>query len=514
MATFICRTILVFGLGLAGLILGLKLAGPLPEAGEPKPKAPDLPVKLGKVPDLRLAPPLPVDAQAKRIKDLIAGLTALDRPDFGLSATLSGGAFAPVSGQAHTDAFLFADHRLQPSENLKELVALGPDALPFLLDALDDQSPTKIIVQHAGLHGGMWHAAELRLNRLNPAEEAVYQARAKKPREEEKHIESYTVKVGDVCFVAIGQIVGREYQAIRYQPTACIVLNSPVHDAKLCAEVRAIWKAQDARRKLFDSLLMDYATEGVFNGKSLDGWSTGSDLQCGAALRLLYYFEKEASGLVAGRLDKLDVGKDRELESHMHRCVANGVRADNFVKVVAWSKAPSVQAALAGVFKRADDMDALLAALPAVEDNEVIRSRLEPLVAALPADEGGPYGHGYYFLIALGQRTPKTAKSVFERYLRDASAQRCHTVCLVLRAVKPGWDADLLSPLLADTRTCGWTYAVEAGKNEPRLPIRVCDEAAVTLSQNHPELSFTQAGDHADLDRQIGAIRRQLAQKK
>src|SRR5262249_21288700 len=151
----------------------------------------------------------------------------------------------------------------------------------------------------------------------NPAEQATHKARAGKAREKEEHVTSYTVKVGDVCFVAIGQIVGRAYGAVRYQPTACIVLNSPAHDPKLCAEVRSIWNAKNPRDKLFDSLLADYATEGVFNGKSLDGWGTASHFQCGAALRLLYYFATEASPLVAGRLDKLDVGKDRELGSYM-----------------------------------------------------------------------------------------------------------------------------------------------------------------------------------------------------
>jgi hypothetical protein len=245
----------------------------------------------------------------------------------------------------------------------------------------------------------------------------------------------------------------------------------------------------------------------------LEGWN-GSEYQCGAALRLLYYFPKEASPVIAGRLDKLDVGDDRDLDGYMLRCVANGVVANNFLNAVAWSKDPSVRASLVGVFKRAKDVSALLAALPAVEDKDLIRGRLEPAVAALPADEGGPYGQGFDLLVALGQRTPQTARAVFERYLKDASAQRCHTVCQVLRDVKLSWDTDLLSLLLTDTRTWGWTYAVEAGKNEPRLPIRVCDEAAVTLSQNHRELRFTQAGEHADLDKQIAAIRNQLAKKK
>jgi hypothetical protein len=76
------------------------------------------------------------------------------------------------------------------------------------------------------------------------------------------------------------------------------------------------------------------------------------------------------------------------------------------------------------------------------------------------------------------------------------------------------WDADVLASLLDDKRSYGYTYAVVPDKNEPRREIRICDEAAVTLSQNHPELSFTLAGEHADLDRQIAAMRKRLARKR
>jgi hypothetical protein len=498
--------VLTFLLGLAG-------ATPFPGGAEAQVRI--LEPKLGQLPDLRLnsRPPV-IEAQAKRIKELIAGLAALDKPDFGLSATMSGDSFSPILGQEHAGMMLLTQHGLKQSEALRALVTMGPDALPFLLDALDDQTPTKIKVTHSGEFGSMSHGAELPLNPVNPAEQAVAKEQPKRPRLKEEHVDSYIVKVGDVCFVAIGQIVGRGYRAVRYQPTACIVLNCPAHDATLRADVRAIWKARDPRAKLFDSLRADYATEGTFNGESLDGWSYGSHLQCMAALRLLYYFPKEAAGLVAGRLDKLDVGKDGGIDAYMRRCVANGVRSEDFIKSVAWLKDAAVRAALERLFKRAEDNESLMAALPAVEDNVLVRRRVEPRVAGLPADEGGPYGDGYHLLVALAKLTPDTARPVFERYLKDASAQRCHTVCLVLREVKVGWDIDLLRPLLNDKRTCGWTYAVEPGKNEPRQAIRVCDEAAVTLAHSHGELKFAQAGNHADLDKQITVMQDQLARKK
>jgi hypothetical protein len=93
-----------------------------------------------------------------------------------------------------------------------------------------------------------------------------------------------------VCFVAIGQIVGRGYSAVRYQPSMCIVINSTTASAELRDAVRTIWTSDEPRQHLLDSLLRDYSTEVAFNGKSLDGWAAGSNFKCSSAMRMLFYF--------------------------------------------------------------------------------------------------------------------------------------------------------------------------------------------------------------------------------
>lgn len=354
----------------------------------------------------------------------------------------------------------------------------------------------------------MWFARELELNPVNPCEAGV----RNQPTEEEI-VQPYTVKIGDVCFVAIGQIVGRRYQAVRYQPTACIVLNSPTADAKLCECVRAIWRSNDSRRKLFDSLRADYATVGTFNGENLDGWDRGADFECEAATRLLYYFPKESEALLASRLETLNVAKDIGVDDYEHRCVGNQVRSEAFIAALAWSKAPAIRAAMVGIFKRANKVEDLLAALPGVEDQELIRTQLEMRLNALPADDQGPYGDGNKLLTAMLDKRPATAKVMFERYLQQRSAERCCTVCLVLREQKVAWDVSLLLPMLADVRTFGWDYPVVAAQDQPRLPVRVCDAAAVTLSQHHANLKFAQVGDYKELDRQIAVMRKTLNEK-
>jgi hypothetical protein len=51
----------------------------------------------------------------------------------------------------------------------------------------------------------------------------------------------HVVTVGDLCFVALGQIVNRWFEAVRYQPTAIVMINSPTASAALKNAVRRDW---------------------------------------------------------------------------------------------------------------------------------------------------------------------------------------------------------------------------------------------------------------------------------
>jgi hypothetical protein len=146
--------------------------------------------------------------------------------------------------------------------------------------------------------------------------------------------------------------VGRQYQAVHYQPTAIIVVNSVIDCRELRDQVRAIWTSENPRKKLFDSLLMDYATENKFQG-SFREYGDGN-LQVQAALRLLYYFPKETASLIAQRLKSLDV-RDSPIDYSIKRDTANGVRTSEFIKAVAWCQEPAIQQALDDIAKRTDD---------------------------------------------------------------------------------------------------------------------------------------------------------------
>ena len=483
-------------------------------------------VKLGKVPAIELAARKPFTKETTaQIKTCIARLADIENPDFGLSTTMSGSAFLPLPSQRQSGAMILTDHQLKSSTALQTLVEIGPEALPFLLDALGDKTPTKLKLEHSSGFGAMWFANELWGNPVNELEMKTLGPRKDfDAARDEKYIDEYTVKVGDVCLVAIGQIVGRHYQAVRYQPTACIVINSPTEDEKLREQVRKIWASEDPARNLLSSLLQDYASEGVYQGPSLDSWRLGSELKTQAAMRLLYYYPTESAALIAEKLRKLDVTKtsarghgsratDQELDAYIRREVANGVRTDEFIEAVAWCREPKVREALQAIFGKTDDIDNLLAALPSIEDRTMIDARLRAFLKALPAGEDGAYGDGFNLLAALSERLGKDAGPAFDEYLKDASPQRGHSAAEVLEQAKGEWCVPILVRLLSDKRpTEGYTYAVNSnGTNGRRAPIRVCDAAARALQSHHPELKFTLEAEPSEVDEKINVIREKLS---
>jgi hypothetical protein len=450
--------------------------------------------ELREIPDIKLEPlpPLGKEDEARIVK-LIGNLSEIQSPDFGLSPTMSGSAFAPIPAAREAAAFLLTDHQLKTSEDFVALVKLGPAALPLLLKSLDDQTPTKLVIKHDWLDGVM-----------------AFESDDSSP---EHLISTYTVKIGDVCFVIIGQIVGAGYQAVWHQPSHNVIISSPIHDTNLARRVRTLWSSANPAQHLLDSLLLDYSLRGGSHVKSLDGWYVGVAAQSSAAMRLLYYFPQQTTNLIAACLRRMDVGNTHGLYTDK-RGVTHAVRNEDFIKAVAWSKEPAIQAELRRICDVTTEPGILLAAGAAMDgaNANAFRKRLEEFIANLQETELGPYGNGYELLDCLVRQFGTEARPSFEQFMQHASLQGRHNMCLVLQDVSGHWSVDLLGPLLEDTRlTEGWTYAVIPGGDQPRLPIRICDAAAETISKNFPKLSFTMAGQYEDLDRQIQKMRDQIA---
>jgi hypothetical protein len=326
-------------------------------------------LKLGELRQIQLLREDPATREeAADIKRRIRNLAKISNPDFGLSPTFSGSAFAPIAEAREAGTMLLTSHNVKTSPDLVELVKLGPKALPFLLTAIDDQTATKLIIPSHEAFGMMSFRNELSGNPANTNEQAIVDSAPEvDPFPSGQPPASYTVKVGDVCFVIIGQIVGRPYSAVRYQPSGIIVINSPPGEKSLGTRVRSIWSHEPERQFLLNSFLLDYATEAVTNGPG-----RATYFQCGAAMRLLHYFPNETSEFIAERIRKLDVRggrngsaySDSQLKDYMHREQENKVGTVNFLKAVAWCRQPLVVKEVQGVFERTTDAEIALAWIP------------------------------------------------------------------------------------------------------------------------------------------------------
>jgi hypothetical protein len=59
---------------------------------------------------------------------------------------------------------------------------------------------------------------------------------------------AHTVTVGDLCFVAIGQIVNRHFDAVRYQPSGILIVSSPTRSPALREAVTQAWGSLTPQR--------------------------------------------------------------------------------------------------------------------------------------------------------------------------------------------------------------------------------------------------------------------------
>jgi hypothetical protein len=144
---------------------------------------------------------------------------------------------------------------------LRDLVRLGVAALPDLLDHLSDSRETRLVVGGKKVFGANWFSTEYHARYRDPGRRPAGVDQSSDQDREKQFQDEYTLRVGDLCFVAVGQIVNRGLRAVRYQPTACLVVNSPVKTPALAAAARQDWTGltpEQHRQSLVEDLVDDY----------------------------------------------------------------------------------------------------------------------------------------------------------------------------------------------------------------------------------------------------------------
>ena len=135
-------------------------------------------------------------------------------------------------------------------------------------------------------------------------------------------VEKFRFRVGDLCYVLIGQIVNRDYQCFTFE-WGTIVISSPVFERDLRDTVTKLWSTERPSQIVFESLMSDFCTRGLVqdvNSAVLNEWSIGSDIQVGSVQRLLQYYRNESVDVIARRVAGLNLS-DRTVSTQ----ITNGI---------------------------------------------------------------------------------------------------------------------------------------------------------------------------------------------
>ena len=222
------------------------------------------------------------------VETLIDQLVDVSEPGFGYSGGFAGSEFLPYKDSQQMGTLVLGGAGHARSETLQKIVEKGAEAVPMLLKHLGDDRKIKM----EPMSGMMWQKFpdEYDFNRRT-RKTAPKGVNRDSFSSNEKHPDNHAVTVGDLCFVALGQIVNRRFSATRYQPTGGLMINSPTYSRRLREVILQDWKGltRDAHRRL---LVEDF--------KKPDD----EDRRIGAYYRLTFYYPEMVEALVLEELKK------------------------------------------------------------------------------------------------------------------------------------------------------------------------------------------------------------------
>ncbi len=221
------------------------------------------------------------------ISELINSLVCIEELGFGYSTMFAGSQFLPSKNSSRWLTGIIGSPSPKESEYLKLIVTRGADAIPFLVQHLDDKRSTKI----EPVSGIMWTAWD---------DEYDYNGRSRSEAPKGVNRDSFTEKyrdnprnhqitVGDLCFVALGQIVNRNFSATRYQPTLGLIISSPTYSNTLLNVIK----------KDYSGMTQDDHRQQLINDFLYPDWEFRRN---GAVIRLAFYYPEIVDDLLIKQL--------------------------------------------------------------------------------------------------------------------------------------------------------------------------------------------------------------------
>ena len=234
------------------------------------------------------------DYSQKSEAELIDDLTQIDSESVAINARYWPAGFiaeeTPAALRTNRYGMVFPDAAPQ----MRELVRRGPLALPELLKHLDDKRLTKLDVGGFGVFGAKWFGDEYspRIRDSQPS--------GLDPSWTPKSFTTYTLRVGDICYALIGQIVNRRLQTLQPIPSGLLQVNSPLMAPVLIEKIGKDWGKGEAET-LKASLMADiHGTSGPFQNIHTEQEDLYTKIVVNPALRRLRLYFPDTYNALAG----------------------------------------------------------------------------------------------------------------------------------------------------------------------------------------------------------------------
>jgi hypothetical protein len=264
--------------------------------------------------------PLTGDYSKRLVDQLIDDLTRIESQSPGINSAAVYEGFIADNTPGSFQMGVLGPLPPKVPPQMSELVRRGPLALPELIKHLDDRRPTKFEVGNKPSGNQIGVDAFMFMDFSDEYDPRVphwfdEEDRKRGPWPMEKTFNgTYTVKVADVCYVLIGQIVNRQLLAVRYQPSGGLIVNSPIEAPSLAEKVRNDWGNADAET-LRRSLLEDIRATN--QPKRISRADYTPRFVSPALARLRFYFPTTYGALQGDDLKKRKEFEDQETKERL-----------------------------------------------------------------------------------------------------------------------------------------------------------------------------------------------------
>ncbi len=115
-----------------------------------------------------------------------------------------------------------------------------------------------------------------------------------------KSFTTYTLRVGDICYALIGQIVSRELQTVQPIPSGFLLVNSPLVAPVLIEKVRSDWGKGEAETLKASFMADIHGTSGPFHNIHTEHEDLYTNIVVNPALRRLRLYFPDTYNALAG----------------------------------------------------------------------------------------------------------------------------------------------------------------------------------------------------------------------